>query len=86
MTHAGIALDVIGAGLDLIPQDRLRAILAEFRPSSLKTELQSCLCSVIRRKPETTYDNVLRDFGVRYVDGYSAASFADVVQNAPFAE
>jgi hypothetical protein len=86
VTHAGIALDVIGAGLDLIPQDRLRAILAEFPRLSLKTELQSCLCSLIRRKPETTYDNVLRDFGVRYVDGYSAPSFADVVQNAPFAE
>src|SRR5271170_3588952 len=72
VTHAGIALDVIGAGLDLIPQDKLRAILAEFPRLSLKTELQSCLCSVIRRKPETTYDNVLRDFGVRYVEGYSA--------------
>ena len=29
-THSGIAVDVIGAALDLIPQDRVRAILAEF--------------------------------------------------------
>ena len=29
MTHSGIAMDVIGAGLDLIPQEKVRAILAE---------------------------------------------------------
>jgi hypothetical protein len=86
MTHAGIAIDVIGAGLDLIPQDKLRAILMEFPRLSLKTELQACLCSLIRQKPETTYDNGLRDIGIRYVDGYTAPSFADLLENAPFAE
>ena len=30
MTHSGIAVDAIGAGLDRIPPDKLRAILAEF--------------------------------------------------------
>src|SRR6202030_56535 len=30
MTHSGIAVDVIGAGLDRIPQDKRGAILAEF--------------------------------------------------------
>src|SRR5271170_185030 len=30
MTHAGIAVDVLGAGLDRIPQDKVRAVLAEF--------------------------------------------------------
>ena len=86
VTHAGIAVDVIGAGLDLIPQDKLRAILMEFPRLSMKTEFQACLCSQVRQKPETTYDNVLRDIGTRYVDGYTAPSFADLLQNASFAE
>jgi hypothetical protein len=30
MTHSGIAVDVLGVGLDRIPQDKLRAVLAEF--------------------------------------------------------
>jgi hypothetical protein len=85
-THAGIAIDVIGAGLDLIPTNKLRAILTEFPRLSMKTELRACLCSVIRRKPETTYDNLLKDFGTRYVDGYTAPSFADLLEKAPFAE
>jgi len=86
VTHAGISLDVLGAGLDLIPQDTLRAIITEFPRLSMKTELRDCLCSLVRRKPETTYDNVLRDIGTRYVDGYTAPSFADRLENAPFAD
>jgi HD domain len=86
MTHSGIAVDVVGAGLNLIPRDKLRAILVEFPRLAMKTELKDCLCSQIRRKPETTYDNVLRDIGTRYVEGYTAPSFADLLQNAPFPE
>src|SRR6266403_1756965 len=33
MTHSGITVDVLGAGLDRIPQDKQGAILAEFRRS-----------------------------------------------------
>jgi hypothetical protein len=38
------------------------------------------------RKPESTFDNIVRDFGVRYVEGYTSPNFADVVANAPFSE
>jgi len=86
VTHAGIAVDAKGAGLDLIPKDKLQAILIEFPRLSMKTELRSILCFQVRRKPETTYDNILREFGTRFVDGYSAPSFADLIENAPFAE
>ncbi len=34
MTHSGIAVDVLGVGLDRIPQDKQRAILSEFRQHS----------------------------------------------------
>jgi transposase-like protein len=85
-THSGIAVDAIGAGLDLIPKDKLRAILTEFPRLSMKTELKACLCSIVRRKPESSYDNILRDFGIQYVDGYSAPSFAALIEHAPFPE
>ena len=84
--HSGIAIDVIGAGLDLIPQDNVRAILSEFPRLSMKKQFLECLCSVVRRKPATTYDNTLRDLGTRYVKGYSAPSVADLFENAPFSE
>jgi len=83
MTHSGIAVDVIGAGLDLIPQDKLRAILAEFRRLSMKKRFRDCLRSVVRQKPTTSYDNFLRDIGTRYGEVYRAPTFADLFENAP---
>ena len=86
MTHSGITADVLGAGLDRIPQDKQGAILAEFPRLALKNRFKECLCNIARRKPESTFDNIVRDFGVRYVEGYTSPNFADVVANAPFSE
>jgi HD domain len=78
MTHSGITADV--------PQDKQGAILAEFPRLALKNRLKECLCNIARRKLESTFDNIVRDFGVRYVEGYTSPNFADVVANAPFSE
>src|SRR5215813_12506359 len=67
VAHSGIGIDVLGAGLDLIPQDKVRAILLEFPRLSMKKQFLECLCGVVRGKPATTYDNSLRDLGTRYV-------------------
>jgi hypothetical protein len=86
MTHSGITVDVLGAGLDRIPQDKLAAIVSEFPRLKLKDGLKECLCNIVRQKPATTFDNIVRDFGVRYVEEYTPPNFADVVANAPFSE
>ena len=86
MTHSGIAVDVMGAGLDRIPQDKQRAVLTEFPRLAFKNQFQACLCSVVRRKPATSFDNILRDFGSRYVEGFAVPSFADLFARAPFSE
>jgi hypothetical protein len=86
MTHSGITVDVIGIGLDRIPQDKLRAVLTEFPRLLFKSQFKERLCSVVRRKPATSFDNVLRDFGSRYIEGFTAPSFADLFANAPFSE
>src|SRR6266404_5851736 len=84
MTHSGITVDVIGIGLDRIPQDKLRAVLTEFPRLLFKNQFKERLCSVVRRKAATSFDNVLRDFGSRYIEGFTAPSFADLFANAPF--
>src|SRR2546426_5041998 len=70
MTHSGITVDVIGIGLDRIPQDKLRAVLTEFPRLVFKNQFKERLCSVVRRKPAASFDNVLRDFGSRYIEGF----------------
>ena len=86
MTHSGIAVDVLGVGLDRIPQAKQRAILTEFPRLAFKNQFQACLCNVVRRKPATSFDNILRDFGIRYVEGFTPPNFADLAANAPFSE
>jgi hypothetical protein len=86
MTHSGIAVDVLGVGLDRIHQDTQQAILAAFPRLALKSQFQSSLCNIVRRKPATSFDNILRDFGTRYVDGFTPPNFADLVANSPFSE
>jgi HD domain len=85
-THSGIFMDVMGAGLDLIPEQRLQAILSDFPRLAMKKQFLECLCSVVRRKPGTTYDNSLRDIGIRYIEGFAAPSSVDFIENAPFTE
>jgi hypothetical protein len=86
MTHSGIAVDVLGAGLDRIAKDKQRAILAEFPRLAFKNQFKRCLCNVVRQKPMTTIDNILRDFGIRYIEGFTPPNFADLVAGAPFSE
>jgi hypothetical protein len=86
MTHSGITADFFGIGLDRILPDIQRAVLTEFPRLAFKNQIKGCLCNIIRRKPATTFDNVLRDFGSRYVEGYKAPNSADLLTNAPFSE
>jgi hypothetical protein len=86
MTHSGIAVDVLGVGLDRIPREKLGAVLAEFPRLAFKNQFQASLCNVVRRKPATCFDNILRDFGVRFVEGFTSPNFADIFENAPFYE
>src|SRR5271168_4541856 len=86
MTHSGVAADVFGLGLDRIPPDKQRGILAEFPRLAFKNQIKTCLCNIVRRKPQTSFDNVLRDVGSRYVDGFEAPNFADLLASSPFSE
>jgi hypothetical protein len=45
-----------------------------------------CFCHIAETRPETTYDNFVRDFGERCVPGYKPPSSVDLVAGAPFAE
>src|SRR6202049_636445 len=86
MTHSGIAVASIGVGLDRTPTQQQHDTHAAYPRLALKNGLKDCLCNIVRRKPATTFDNIVRDFGVRYVEGYTSPNFADVVANAPFSE
>jgi len=83
---SGITIDAIGYGAEQIEPRQMAAILAAYPRLALKEQFKEALCDVVRSKPQTTYDNFVRDIGERYVPGYGAPSAADRILNAPFAE
>ena len=83
---AGIALDFGGPQYDQIPPAEMRDILGAFPRLDMKRRFTDSVCHIIRAKPETTYDNFARDFGLRFVPGYRAPSTVDFLMNGPFEE
>ena len=83
---AGIGLDWGGFQYDRIPPDEMKGILAAYPRLEMKRRFTDSVCSIIRTKPQTTYDNFARDFGERFVPGYKAPSTVDYLMNAAFDE
>jgi len=89
-----VGICTVGAGIDYagflseqIPKGIMASILAAFPRLRMKRQLKDCLCSIARARPQTTYDNFVRDFGERFVEGYKPQiSTVDLLANAPFDE
>jgi hypothetical protein len=82
----GICFDVVGLKYSVIPSSDVRAIVAEFPRLGMKRKMTSCFCHLAKTQPQTTYDNFVRDFGERFVPGYTVPSSVDHVAAAPFDE
>jgi hypothetical protein len=83
---AGICLDVVGLQYDQLPPNEIAAIVGEFPRLQMKHRMSKCFCHIAEVRPETTYDNFARDFGTRFIKGYTAVSAVDLVMDAPFTE
>jgi hypothetical protein len=86
LSTAGIALDFGGLQYDQIAPDEMKGILAAFPRLGMKRSFTDSVCRIIKARPETTYDNFARDFGERFVPGYTAPSTVEFLMNGPFDE
>jgi hypothetical protein len=90
--EAEVALCSAGTGVefgfqyDRIQPGEMQSILAAFPRLEMKRRFSDSICRIVKAKPETTYDNFARDFGERFVAGYSPPSTVDFLMNAPFEE
>ena len=82
----GIGLDYGGFFIEALPAGELERILGAYPRLKMKQAFADTCCRLVAEKPETSYDNFLRDFGERFVAGYRAMSTVDVLMNAPFDE
>jgi hypothetical protein len=82
----GIGLDYGGFGFESIPTADITAIVGTFPRRKMKHKFAETCRQLVATRPETSYDNFLRDFGERFVPGYKAMSTVDLLMNAPFEE
>jgi hypothetical protein len=82
----GIGLDFGGFGVEALPPADVERILSAFPRLKMKQRFSEACCRLVTAKPETSYDNFLRDFGERFVPGYKTVSTVDLLMNAPFDE
>ena len=82
----GIGLDYGGFGMELIPPAEITEIIRAFPRLRMKNQFAETCRHLVAAKPETSYDNFLRDFGERFVPGYRVISTVDLLMNAPFGE
>jgi hypothetical protein len=82
----GIGLDYGGFGFELIPPAEMTAILTAFPRLKMKEKFADACCRLVTARPDTSFDNFLRDFGERFVPGYKPVSTVDLLMNARFEE
>ena len=82
----GIGLDFGGFFVEALPAGDLERILNAYPRLKMKRAFADTCCRLVTEKPQTSYDNFLRDFGERFVPGYKTVSTVDLLMNAPFEE
>jgi hypothetical protein len=87
VTFEGVQADAVGYAFDRIPSEQMSAILTEFPRLGMKKGITACFTKIAREKPSTIFDNSLRDFGLKFVEGYQVTmNGPDLVANAPYSE
>src|SRR5882672_10890210 len=84
--HHGIACDYGGVGYQELGDNDKKAILSAYPRLGMKNMLTTCLCGIAKKHPNTTRDNFIADFGLKYIPGYTRVSAVDFLHQAPFAE
>ncbi len=85
-SHIGIACDYGGLGYQDLSDDDKHLIVSAYPRLHMKNMLTTCLCDIAKNHPNTTRDNFIADFGMKYVPGYMRGSAVDFLHQAPFAE
>jgi hypothetical protein len=73
---AGIGADFVGPAMvpgGPLQLETFHAVAKEFPRHGFQEGVKHIMCQLCRKKPETTFDNFVGDFGEKYVEGYSRA-------------
>lgn len=88
-----VALSARGIGVDFgigdyaaFTRSEIDAVVAAVPRLNMKRRFAACAVHLAETKPEATYDTFIRDYGERFVPGYSAPSWVDAIAGGPYSE
>ena len=82
----GIGVDFGTPDYGSFSKQEIDEIISAVPRLNMVKEFTACCCHLAKTRPETTYDNFIRDFGEKYVPGYKAPSWVDRILGGPYSE
>jgi hypothetical protein len=84
LLYSGVALDVLGRGLDQFPSELRENIVAEYPRKHFKDGFIQQYFAGFAHKPGTTYGTVNAGFCERFIPGYKTPNSVNEVAASPF--
>ena len=86
LVTAGVEVDVLGMGLDDIPERALEAVVAAHPRPDFKRRILEAFTEGIAGRPQTTFGNVKADVLEHFVPGFRHLDFVEVIQSSAWPE
>ncbi|MFG1704289.1 HD domain-containing protein [Nonomuraea sp. M3C6] len=86
LVTAGVEADVLGMGLDDIPAEARKEIVAAHPRPDFKRRILQAFTEGIAHRPQTTFGNVKADVLEHFVPGFRHIDFVEIIQNSDWPE
>ena len=84
LLYSGVALDVLGRGLDTFPSDLRDEIVAQYPRKHFKERFLQAYFQGFSHKPSTTYGTVNASICERLIPNFKSPSAYDLIAESPF--
>ncbi|MFE1961430.1 HD domain-containing protein [Streptomyces sp. NPDC059479] len=86
LVTAGVEFDVMGMGLDAVPQSVRDAVVAAHPRPDFKRRILRAFTDGFAHRPESTFGTVNADVLARFSPGFVRTDFVDVIENSAWPE
>lgn len=84
LLYSGVALDVLGTGLDRFPSELRAQIVAQYPRPDFKRGMVEAMFRGVAHKPDSTYGTVSSGLCERFLPGYRSPNIVDRMEASPF--
>ncbi|MFJ1595529.1 HD domain-containing protein [Streptomyces sp. NPDC088261] len=86
LVTAGVEFDVLGMGLDVVPQEVRDEVVAAHPRRDFKRRILQAFTEGIEHRPQTAFGNVKADVLAHFSPGFVRTDFVEVIENSAWPE